>query len=468
MIYPRLVIAGVQSGVGKTTVSLGLMKALSNRGLRVQPFKVGPDYIDTGLHYQACGHISHNLDNWMGDDKVVQTVFAKHAADCDIAIIEGVMGLYDGVKTARLKGSTASMAMLLKAPVILVVNVEGMAQSCVALVKGFMDYEPRLNLAAVVLNKTGKYHRTILKEHLEEDLNIKVIGCLPRHREIYMPARHLGLLPAEENHELQSTINKMADLIEENVDVEAVMQLASQAGKVPAFGSYGWPIETPAGRGIRIGVARDAAFTFYYQDGLDYLQELGAQIIYFSPLNDDNIPETDGIYLGGGFPEVFLSQLAKQTSMLSSIRAAHKKGLPIYAECGGFIYLCKNISDFKGCRWPGVGIIPAEAQMGKNLAGLGYVEAKMVKDSILGSQGDIYRGHEFRYSQVTGLNPADAAYSLSGGKGEEGRRDGYAQGNLLASYAHLHFRSNPAAARKFLESCYRFKEKGSHDNEQTD
>lgn len=465
MGYPRLVIAGVQSGVGKTTVSLGLMKALSNRGLRVQPFKVGPDYIDPGLHYQACGHTSHNLDNWMGSDKIVQTVFSKHTAASDIAIIEGVMGLYDGVKTARLKGSTASIAMLLKAPVILVVNAEGMAQSCVALVKGFLDYEPRLHLAAVVLNRAGEYHRTILKKQLEEELNIKVIGCLPRHREIFMPARHLGLLPAEENHKLQSTLNEMADLIEENVDVEAVLKLAGQAGEIPAFGSCSPPVETTAGRGIRIGVARDAAFTFYYQDGLDYLQELGAQIIYFSPINDAYIPEVDGIYLGGGFPEVFLPQLASRTSMLSSIRAAHKKGLPIYAECGGFIYLCQTISDFNGRSWPGVGIIPAEARMGKSLAGLGYVEVRLFKDSILGSQGDVYRGHEFHYSQVTGLNPADAAYSLSGGKGEEGRRDGYVQGNLLASYAHLHLRSNPAAARNFLESCCRFKEKGSHANE---
>ncbi len=460
MDYPRLVIAGVQSGVGKTTLSLGLMRALCNRGLTVRPFKVGPDYIDPGLHYQACGFKSHNLDTWMGTEEVVKSIFVKNAAGADIAIIEGVMGLYDGVKNRRIEGSTAELAMLLDVPLILVVNVQGMAQSCVALIKGFMDYEPQLKLRAVVLNNSGEYHKTVLKNRLEKELGIKVLGCLPRQEEVKMPSRHLGLMPAEENHIIQTSIARMAELIESNIDLEAIMQLAQTAGALNSTEQSSFQLDKNSqetGQQIVLGVARDAAFTFYYQDSLDYLAELGAKIVYFSPLKDEALPNVDGLYLGGGFPEMFLPQLAANQSMLRSIREAHKQAMPIYAECGGLLYLSERIMDFDNRLWPGAGIVAASASMSKSLKGLGYVEAILVQDTILGRKDDVLRGHEFHYSTVSGLTAQHSAYLLNGGKGEDGRLDGFVQDNLLASYVHLHLRSNPAAAANFLATCAAFK-----------
>lgn len=460
MNYPRLIIAGVQSGVGKTTLSLGLMRALRNRGLIVQPFKVGPDYIDPGLHYQACGLKSHNLDSWMGNEETVKNVFAKNAAHADIAIIEGVMGLYDGAKGSRLEGSTAELAMLLDAPLLLVVNVQGMAQSCVALIKGFMDYEPQLKLQAVVLNNSSEYHQSSLKDSMEKELGIKVLGCLPRQEEINIPSRHLGLMPAEENIGIQASIARMAELIENSIDLDAIIKLAETAGELN-FNQTGWAQADKkkhelSGQ-IRIGVALDAAFTFYYQDSLDYLEELGAQIIYFSPLKDESLPEVDGLYLGGGFPEMFLPQLTANQSMLSSIREAHKQTMPIYAECGGLLYLCESITDFDKRLWSGTGIISAQVSMSKSLQGLGYVEARAVQDTILSRKGDILKGHEFHYSTLSSINDSHSAYRLNGGKGKDGRLDGYAQDNMLASYVHLHLRSNPIAAVNFLNACAEFK-----------
>ena len=459
MNYPRLIIAGVQSGVGKTTLSLGLMSALSNRGLVVQPFKVGPDYIDSGLHFQACGRRSHNLDSWMGTEEVLKTVFAKNAADADVAVIEGVMGLFDGVKGGHIQGSTAELAILLDAPLILVVNVQGMAQSCVAIIKGFMDYEPRLKITAVVLNNASAYHQTVLRKNIEAELGIKVLGCLPRQAEIKMPSRHLGLLPADENTEIQAIIARMADLIEAQLEVDAIIKMA-QAAAAPNINKECLArlnqSRAEAKRTI-IGVARDAAFSFYYQDNLDYLEELGAEIICFSPLKDATLPDMDGIYLGGGFPEMFLPQLEANHSMMNAIREAHQIAMPIYAECGGFIYLCERISDFAGRIWSGVGLVPAQASLSKCLEGLGYVEASAARDSILANQGEVLRGHEFHYSTISGFNDGQAAYHLNGGKGEDGRGDGYALDNLLGSYVHLHLRSNPTAANHFINACAAFK-----------
>lgn len=459
MKAPRIIIAGVHSGVGKTTLSLGLMRALRDRGLNVKPFKAGPDYIDPGLHYQACGFKSHNLDTWMGSDTVVKTVFCKNAAGADLSIIEGVMGLFDGLKGSRIKGSTAELALLLNAPVILMVNVQAMAQSCAALIKGFMDYEPGLKLQAVVLNNCSEYHRSSLKPDLEKELGIKVLGCLPRNMEIEMPSRHLGLIPAEENKELQVCIARMAEIIKNDIDLDAIIKLAQTAEELEI--NEATPLQADKNklemnRQVRIGVAQDPAFTFYYQDSLEYLEELGAEMVYFSPLQDERLPAVDGLYLGGGFPEMFLPQLAANQSMMKSIKEAHKKAMPIYAECGGMLYLSEKIMDLDGKLWPGTGIIGASAAMSRRLKGLGYVEAFMMQDTILGQKGDVLKGHEFHYSTLHGSDGRNAAYALNGGIGVDGRLDGYVQDNLLASYVHLHMRSNPSAAVNFLNSCAAF------------
>jgi len=454
MRLPRLLIAGVHSGAGKTTLTLGIMAALKRKGLVVQGFKAGPDYIDTGLHQYAAGIKSHNLDSWMGSQEVVKTIFCKNAARAQISIIEGVMGLYDAATEARIKGSSADIAIILNAPVILVVDVGGMAQSCAALVKGFIEYEPGVNIKGVILNNIGSiYHKNLLQQCLEGELGIKVLGAIPTEKKINMPERHLGLLPAEENSELQSSIALMADLVEREIDLEYLMEMANNASEI----DFSWDGDQPPKAEITIGIASDEAFSFYYQDSLDYLQEKGAKLEFFSPLRDKSIPQVDGLYLGGGFPEMFLGELSANQAMIGSIQEAVSKGIPIFAECGGFMYLAQSISDFSGKSWPGAGIIPAQVKMTDKLAALGYVKATAWQDSILANKGEVLVGHEFHYSQISGIDESEKAYLLDGGIGKELRSDGYVKENILASYVHLHLRSNPLAVNNFINACKNYR-----------
>ncbi len=451
MKYPRVMIAGVHSSVGKTTISLGIMKALSRQGMKVQPFKVGPDYIDPGLHFHATGSKSHNLDSWMGSQAVVETVFAQNASRADISVIEGVMGFYDGARGERSKGSSADIARLLKIPVILVLDAGAAAESCIAVAKGFIDYCPQAQIQGVILNRAGDYHRVWVCPYLEEELGIKVIGCLPYNNQISMPERHLGLLPADENLELNERIEYMAEYIAANLDLEAVKQIAGQAAELDLENR----LENREVK-VTIGVARDRAFSFYYQDSLDYLEELGAELVYFSPLDDQSLPAVAGLYIGGGFPEMFLDELAANQSMIDHIRAAAKARMPIFAECGGFMYLCREISDWEGRSWNTAGIIPARMKMTRKLQALGYVEATAVGDSIIARQGDVFRGHEFHFSTVDNLDPSCYGFFIEGGIRSEPGYDGFNQGSVFASYIHLHMRSNKMAAVYFLQACRRF------------
>ncbi|HWP95265.1 MAG TPA: cobyrinate a,c-diamide synthase [Syntrophomonadaceae bacterium] len=448
MRAPRIIVAGVHSGVGKTTISLGLMAALRLQGLKVQAFKVGPDFIDPGLHFHASGSRSHNLDSWMGSAEVVRQVFARNAEPADISIIEGVMGLYDGARGEKIKGSTADIAEILKTPVILVVNVSGMAQSCVALVKGYCDYHPNLKIKGVILNQAADFHKTWVKPSLEEELGLQVLGCIPREEAMKMPERHLGLLPAEENEHLEQAIQKMAEIIDGYIDLQGLMRIAETAPNLDI--TYSMPEKQGQ---LTIGVARDAAFSFYYQDNLDLLQETGAKLVFFSPMKDADLPKVDGLYIGGGFPEMFLDTLNGNHSMLAAIRQAHADSMPIFAECGGYMYLTRRIHDWSGNSWTGVGIVPAEIRMTRKLQALGYVEATALGDSILAGTGDVLRAHEFHYSTIEGLSPEQSALILTGGRRMEERTDGYAGGGLFASYLHLHLRSNPLVACHFLNAC---------------
>ncbi|MEQ8236704.1 MAG: cobyrinate a,c-diamide synthase, partial [Syntrophomonadaceae bacterium] len=352
----------------------------------------------------------------------------------------------------RIKGSTAHIAMILKAPVVLVVDSKMLAQSCVAMVKGFIDYEPGIKIRGVILNNAGNFHKIEVVPRLEEELGIKVLGCLSENRNITMPERHLGLLPAEENSSLGPAIAAMAAMVDSEIDLAELLRLAEGAPDLQAFNPEIMPPQ-----GLKIGVARDEAFSFYYQDSLDFLQEIGAELVFFSPLRDSRIPAVDGLYIGGGFPEMFLDDLGQNQTMIDSIREADRKGMPILAECGGLMYLAETIQDFEGKTWKGAGLVPAQVEMGNRLAALGYVEATARHDSILACQGDVLRGHEFHYSRLSGLDESHMAFSLRGGMGSEGRGDGYQRGNLLASYLHLHLRSNPQAAKYFLATCSRYK-----------
>lgn len=452
MLIPRIVLAGAQSGVGKTTLTLGLLTALKDLGLQVQPFKVGPDYIDTGLHQVACQVPSHNLDSWMGTEKVVKDIFTKYSAGKDIAVIEGVMGLFDGAKGEKELGSTAHIAKVLQAPVILVVNARGMARSAAALVKGYMEFDKDLNLAGVIFNNVGSdNHARFLKEIVQEELNIPCLGFIKRKGEVSMPERHLGLVPAPENKELKKQIKPLAELVREGIDLKELLELAKSA---PHWDYKYENIYNPEQKKVRLGVARDEAFNFYYQDSLNFLEDLGAELVYFSPLRDQRLPDNiHGLYLGGGFPELFLDTIEANQGMRESIIKADEEGLPIYAECGGFMYLLEELENFEGETYQGIGLIPAKGRMINKLAALGYVKGIAQHSSILTSTDTIVKGHEFHWSEINGLPEDNIAYKLLGGRGEDYRREGYVRDNLFASYLHLHFRSNPEVAKNLLKAC---------------
>ncbi|MEQ8174713.1 MAG: cobyrinate a,c-diamide synthase [Syntrophomonadaceae bacterium] len=462
MQYPRLIIAGVQSGVGKTTLTLGTIAALHRRGQKVQPFKVGPDYIDSGLHFWAAERPSYNLDTWMCPPDMVRQVFAANASQADVSIIEGVMGLFDGARVGDIQGSSADIALLLDAPVILVVNVEAMAGSAIALVKGYRDYHPRVKLGGVILNRASAYHRTYIQPVMEQELGIPVLGCFKPNKEIHMPERHLGLLPADENRELTNLIQKMADMVEKHLDLDRLLKIAQTAPEIDIAAAKNMEKSQ-----VHLGVARDKAFSFYYQDSLDFLEEKGVQLVFFSPMEDEALPALDGLYFGGGFPEMFIEHLSRNESMISSVIRAYQNGMPIYAECGGYMYLCRELEDWSGRVWNGAGLVPARVKMTRNLQALGYIEARALTDSPMAAAGQILRGHEFHYSRIEEMDKGPNAFAFYGGLNADHRQEGYAKGNLIASYLHIQMRSHPEAVERFIQSCQSYRLMKEQDTHQT-
>jgi cobyrinic acid a,c-diamide synthase len=449
---PRLlVVAGVASGVGKTTITLGLLEAFRRRGLIVQPFKVGPDFIDPGYHELVSGRGSYNLDGWMcGRDHVIATV-ARHAADADLAIVEGVMGCFDGLDATRDDGSTAQVAKWLGAPIILVLDACAQARSAAAVVLGFERFDPDLNIAAVIVNRVGgETHARSVREAIAERCRPAVVGAIPWSDSVTLPERHLGLVTAGEGLLTTATRDQLADLIERSVDLDAVIDLAAPL-KAASPTSHLQP--ATYSRRISIGVAHDAAFCFYYRDNLALLRAAGAELIYWSPLNDIALPEVDGLYIGGGYPELHGSALAANKTMVDAVRAFAESRRPIYAECGGLMYLAEALEDFDGATHAMVGLLPATVRMRPRRLSLGYTEVTLRGDTPLGAPGVIARGHEFHYSS---LDPVAASvqrvYRLRRHGGEE-RDEGYRVGNALLSYVHLHFASNPDLARNFVATC---------------
>jgi len=448
--YPRILIAGTHSGAGKTTIATALMSALSESGLKVQPFKVGPDYIDPGFHQVATGRTSRNLDTlFLGRDGV-REVFQRAAANADISVIEGVMGLYDGVGSGD-EGSSARVAELLQCPVLLVVDARSMAASAAAVVWGFARLPGGVPLAGVILNRiAGPRHLEVLKTAIEGKTGVPVVGGIPRNLDLQMPERHLGLVPSAETGAVQELVQSLARRVAPYLEMEKIIRLAG--------GLRHTMVETKIfavqpGEPVRLGIVRDRAFNFYYRDGLDLLEALGAELVYCSALDDPALPEDlDGLYIGGGFPEMFLEQLGGNKSFAADVQFHVQRGLPLFAECGGLMYLCDSIVDFNGREWAGAGILPVRCRMEQKRVALGYVTATALRDNILVPAGASLRGHEFHYSRIegAGLTPA---YRLCKPGGADGHLDGHAAGNLLATYLHIHFAGSPGAARGFLASC---------------
>lgn len=452
--YPRLVIAGTASGVGKTTVTLALLAALKARGRQVQSFKAGPDFIDPGHHTAVTGRPSRNLDGWMLGVDRNREIFARAAADADLSIIEGMMGLFDGSSPVNEIGSTAELAKQLDAPVLLVIDGSAMARSAAAMASGYATFDPALRVTGVLFNRVGSEgHYRLLKDAVEASTELAVVGYLRPDAAVTVADRHLGLVTAMEQGpaELYSRLGTMAV---ETVNLDLVEALAKSAGDRLSVSE---PSAVAGGRErpIRIGVAYDQAFCFYYQDNLDLLEAAGAELVRFSPLNDRMLPDVEMLYLGGGYPELYAGTLAINSPMRQAIRAFAERGGTIYAECGGMMYLTEAIRDFEGLSHEMVGLFPAEAVMKKPGLTLGYRTVAVSQVGILGNVGVIARGHEFHYSVLVPRGALDYACSLTDAQGLSKGQDGLVLGNVLALYTHLHFASQPAIATALVTAARR-------------
>ena len=455
---PRIVIAGVSSGVGKTTVTVALARALRSRGLRVALFKCGPDYLDPTYHARAVGHASQNLDGWMMGREAVRSTFLAATRDADVALIEGVMGLFDGASPTSEEGSTAEIAKWLEAPVVLVVDAGGMARSVGALVSGFDQFDPALRVAGVVSNRVGsRGHAELLQKALR---SWTFLGALPRDAAAAFPERHLGLRTADPQALPESLLDEWGRIAAEWLRLDALLDSARSApalaGDAPLEPVYSGSHRT------RIGIAEDEAFHFYYVDNLRRLQALGATLVRFSPLHDARLPEVDGLYLGGGYPELHAAQLAENRSLRADVLAFAHRGGPIYAECGGLMFLTQGIRTLDGQSHEMVGLLPTHARMRDKLQALGYVEVETQARSLLGAKGTRFRGHQFRYSELEPELPiaeVERAYSLRRRRGGETTSEGYRQNNVLASYVHAHWASNPNVAAAFVDACAAFRNK---------
>jgi len=459
-------IAGTHSGVGKTTITTAVMAAMSEQGYNVQPYKVGPDYIDPSYHNLATGNRCRNLDAWMLTESMLHTLFTKSAAKADIAVIEGVMGLFDGSSGTGDHGSSAHIAKLLKCPVILIVDVKSMARSAAAIVLGYRDFDPDLNLAGVILNRIGsERHLRMVREAIETYCEVPVIGYIKKNASLELPSRHLGLVPTVEGGALTDRVRALADEIKDGIDIGNLVQIAQSAQPLEVTRDIRDKLiqakENGCNERVKIGIAWDEAFSFYYQDGLEALENQGAQLVKFSPLHDTHLPEgIDGLYIGGGFPEVFLGELAVNQGLIREIRDAGQAGMPVFAECGGLMYLCQAIVDFDGGEYPMVGLVPGKSIMERKLAGMGYVEAESITDNILSGAGNKIKGHEFHYSRLEPVSGEEFKYAfrLYRNRYRDTIPEGYAGGNILASYLHAHFASDPELAERFVGACIEYKQ----------
>ena len=447
---PAILIAGTHSGVGKTTVATGVVGALRRRGLVVQPLKVGPDYIDPTYTTRLAGRPCRNLDSWMVPSDRLRELYARACTGADIAVVEGVMGLFDG-HPGDGAGSTAELAKLLGLPVVLVMDVGRLGQSAAAVALGYSRLDPALKVAGVVANGVGSPgHLRLVADAVREATGLPVVGHLPQRADLVLPERHLGLVPVQEGRVEDEFFGRLVAQVEETVDLAALVRLAEGATP-PAAAATGLFPEMPLAPRATLAVARDEAFCFYYEDNLHLLGAWGARLVPFSPLRDPALPAgCDGVYLGGGFPEFFAGRLAGNQPMRESLRAAHRAGLPIYAECGGLMYLCRTLADLDGHAHPGVGLVPANASIKGGRMTLGYAEVKACRDTALLREGEEARGHEFHYSSLdVSFDGAAAPYHVLG----TDRREGHQEGSLLASYVHLHFASNPRLAANFVAAC---------------
>jgi cobyrinic acid a,c-diamide synthase len=466
-----IAIAGERSGVGKTTITLALLAALRRRQQTVQSFKVGPDYIDPMFHSYVTGRACRNLDPILTSPDYVRQCFDRHSRTVDCHIIEGVMGLFDGASGTTDAGSTAQVAKLLNVPVVLILNCSSTSRSIAAIAHGYRTFDPQIQLAGVILNQVGSDRHLELLTAALLPLHLPILGVLRRRDDLKIPDRHLGLIPAGELTDLNATIDRLADVGETCFDWERLLPLLmakpvrDRSLFTPPNPSYKGAFlpsgvrdlgKSTADRPMRIAVAKDAAFNFYYADNLDLLAELGAELVEWSPLADPQLPpDICGLYFGGGFPEVFAEILAENRSAIAAVKTAIIAGMPTYAECGGLMYLSDRIVDFNNRSHPMVGIFPTTAVMGKKLT-LGYRQLTLLQDSLMLDSGDRVWGHEFHRSTLTDL-PTAPLYDLQGYESNSiFPPEGWYKHCTHAAYTHLHFGARPDLPDRFIERCHRF------------
>ncbi|WP_437002652.1 cobyrinate a,c-diamide synthase [Streptomyces sp. enrichment culture] len=451
---PRLVIAAPSSGSGKTTVATGLMAALAGRGLAVSPHKVGPDYIDPGYHALATGRVGRNLDAYLCGPELVGPLFLHGARGCDIAVVEGVMGLYDGAAGEGELASTAQVAKLLRAPVVLVVDASSQSRSVAALVHGFVSWDPEVRIGGVILNKVASDRHEVLLREAVDSVGVPVLGVLRRAAPVETPSRHLGLVPvAERGSDAVDAVAAMGAQVAAGCDLEALVRLARAAGPLPG-GSAPWtpgplpthhPTRWDKGSPQRVAIAGGAAFTFSYAEHSELLAAAGAEVVTFDPLRDEELPEgTAGLVIGGGFPEVYAAELSANEPLRKSVAELAFSGAPVAAECAGLLYLCRELDGLPMC-----GVLDASARMSERLT-LGYRDAVAVSDSALAGAGTRMRGHEFHRTVV---EPGAGAAPAWGMRAPERRVEGFVERGVHASYLHTHWAAEPGVARRFVERC---------------
>ena len=450
-------VAGTASGVGKTTVALAIMAGLRRRGLAVQPFKCGPDFLDAGHHTRISGRTARNLDTWMLSEEANRSVLRDAARDADVIVAEGMMGLFDGKSGGSDAGSSAEIAKLLQLPVVLVVDAAKSARSVAAVVLGFEMFDPELRLAGVVLNRVaGERHYEMLREAIASKCRTKIFGWMPRDPAIAIPERHLGLRSAVEQSAAtqDAAVDRLAELAEKHLNLDALLGLTCETEMAdverPRIASF---LHDDA---VRVGVAYDPAFSFYYEDNLDLLREREAEIVRFSPMHDGALPRNlDALYLGGGYPELHARQLSGNLKMLEEVRAFAALGKPVYAECGGMMYLARTLSLRDGTAWPMAGVLPLTMEMTGSLAKFGYVTVEFVEDCLLGPKGTAVRGHSFHTSQIAAEETLEKAYRVQYSLSGSVELEGFQLGSVLASYIHLHLRANPQIADNLMAAIRR-------------
>ena len=463
---PGIVIAAASSGSGKTTVSCGLMKALKEKGKKVAACKCGPDYIDPMFHREVLGIESENLDLFFCEETRLKERFEHHATGADIAVVEGVMGYYDGMGLDSVKGSSYDVARVLGLPVVLVIPGRGMASTILAVIKGMIEFRKDSNVQGIILNQISGMLFPKMKEMIESGLKKmghegKVLGYVPTDETFALESRHLGLLLPGEVRELKEKMERSAQILSDTVDLDALLVLAGRTDfhleKREHKEPWEKPVRFPAGGSLRIGFARDEAFGFYYKDNLEMLEKLGCELIPFSPVHDKGIPEKlDGLLLGGGYPEVYAAQLSENAGMREEIREKIRQGLPCIAECGGFLYLLDEMEGTDGVVRPMAGVLQGRAVKKERLVRFGYVEIHAVGEGNYLKPGEVIRGHEFHYWDTD--NNGENCRAVK----PDGVRSWMAihmEGNLFAGFPHLYWYSHPEFVVRFVKMCERVRQK---------